>query len=557
MPAVLGLVLCIAAFWGILHAFAYRLRTRQRGLQRVSLDKLTASIQSVRFPGLESTLGPPLCLRFSYTPPAARSLATKPKRRPAVVGRWGQHCYSPGAWLALVAFLCLPIAFVNSLYRSIHPLAQGAASPVLDSHAAEKTILVPGLTLPLSEAPVMLLAGFISIVWHETGHALAASLEGTSVASYGAFIFVVLPGAHVSLPALDALSPDKRLRIIAAGIWHNVILAGLAFALLASGFVGVSSPLLKLAGFSDWNEQGVIVQRVKEASSLSGLLRPGTLITHLDDLELHDSRTHGHWDKHLRLASADDSTTSSNYDQLGWCVTAAQWEAAPSECCSTTSGGNATASAGKAQATMVCFEALLDRQSGACLDPSAILSLPRCTDRCSSSDHVCVHPSTQSQLLRITALDPGQPAFRSKVIFYQGDKSLLWEQVKVGSMLAPVWASQQLPFELETLWRYVYTTSTSLAIFNLLPLPRLDGNEILALLLDLQDGDETLPSARVSRAPVGLSLASGLARLGAARPLQWARRRARRATLVRSVHVVTTLALLATVATSVYGEARH
>jgi hypothetical protein len=84
------------------------------------------------------------------------------------------------------------------------------------------------------------------------------------VASYGAFIFVILPGAYVSLPALDTLTPDKRLRVIAGGIWHNVILAGLAYALLASGFAGVSSPLLKLAGFSDWNEQGVIVQRVEE-----------------------------------------------------------------------------------------------------------------------------------------------------------------------------------------------------------------------------------------------------------------------------------------------------
>ena len=103
----------------------------------------------------------------------------------------------------------------------------------------------------------------------------------------------------------------------------------------------------------------------------------------------------------------------------------------------------------------------------------------------------------------------------------------------------------------------MYTTSTSLAIFNLLPLPRLDGDEILALVLDLQDGDETLPSARIARAPMGLSLASGLSSLAGGRPLQWARRRARRATLVRSVHVLTALALLTTVATSVYGESRQ
>ena len=85
-----------------------------------------------------------------------------------------------------------------------------------------------------------------------------------TVASYGAFVFVILPGAYVSLPALDTLAPDRRLRVISAGIWHNAILASLAYALLAGGFVGVSSPLLKLAGFSDWNEEGVIVQRVEE-----------------------------------------------------------------------------------------------------------------------------------------------------------------------------------------------------------------------------------------------------------------------------------------------------
>ena len=139
MPDGLGLVLCIAAFWALLHAFAYRLRTRQRGLQRVSLDKLTASVQSARFPGLESTLGPPLCLRFSYTPPVARSLATKPKRPPAVVGRWAQHCYSLGAWLALVAFLCLPIAFAKSLYRGMRHAAHASASPILGSRVRSRS----------------------------------------------------------------------------------------------------------------------------------------------------------------------------------------------------------------------------------------------------------------------------------------------------------------------------------------------------------------------------------------------------------------------------------
>jgi hypothetical protein len=198
MPVGLGLVLCIAAFWTLLHAFAYRTHTRQRRLPGASADKLTASFQSACFPGLESTLGPPLCLRFSYTPPAARSLAARPRRRPVVLRRWAKDCYSLGAWVVVVAFLCLPILFVNSLYRGIHPPAHAASGPVLDSHvrwrsrycciracksdtfaarqAAGKTLLVPGITLPLSEAPVMLLAGFISMVWHEAGHAVAASL---------------------------------------------------------------------------------------------------------------------------------------------------------------------------------------------------------------------------------------------------------------------------------------------------------------------------------------------------------------------------------------------
>lgn len=62
------------------------------------------------------------------------------------------------------------------LLRAGHLLlstTSNAVSPLVD-HGTSLPILIPGVTTPLRDVPAMLLAGFLAVVWHEAGHALAA-----------------------------------------------------------------------------------------------------------------------------------------------------------------------------------------------------------------------------------------------------------------------------------------------------------------------------------------------------------------------------------------------
>ena len=48
------------------------------------------------------------------------------------------------------------------------------------------------------------------------------------VLGFGMFVMFILPAAFVDLPTdqLLALRPMGQLRVFAAGVWHNVVLAG-------------------------------------------------------------------------------------------------------------------------------------------------------------------------------------------------------------------------------------------------------------------------------------------------------------------------------------------
>lgn len=84
----------------------------------------------------------------------------------------------------------------------------------------------------------------------------------------GFVLIFVLPGAYVSLPhaSMDLLPTRAKLRVIAAGIWHNLLL-WLAIALTAR--LGLGSLLgggYVMLGYVDRNDQGVVVQSIQEVS---------------------------------------------------------------------------------------------------------------------------------------------------------------------------------------------------------------------------------------------------------------------------------------------------
>ena len=87
--------------------------------------------------------------------------------------------------------------------------------------------------------------------------------DGVPLRSVGASLMVILPSAFVSLsPMLQELSAIKRMRVISAGAWHNVVLC-LAMYLLA--FVP-GQHFWNLVGYDDIGSRGVVVHGIDSVS---------------------------------------------------------------------------------------------------------------------------------------------------------------------------------------------------------------------------------------------------------------------------------------------------
>lgn len=129
---------------------------------------------------------------------------------------------------------------------------------------------------------------------------------------------------------MENYSAAARLRIIAAGAWHNLLLWGLIY--LAS--ISKMSHLWSILGWKDVGNLGVVVLEVEEVcvyyqanailyslqlqySPLVHHLQPGSLITSLDDTPLSVANTSSEdiWARYLL-----NSKSASNSIEKGWCI---------------------------------------------------------------------------------------------------------------------------------------------------------------------------------------------------------------------------------------------
>lgn len=97
---------------------------------------------------------------------------------------------------------------------------------------------------------------------HEMGHAFAAVLEDVPLTGFGFNVLLVLPVAYtqISSEQLNSLRPWRRLRILCAGIWHNILLAAFCFSLMS---------LLPILFTPFYNiDRSVIVKSMKHDSPL-------------------------------------------------------------------------------------------------------------------------------------------------------------------------------------------------------------------------------------------------------------------------------------------------
>ncbi|KAL5483502.1 hypothetical protein ACEPAI_8734 [Sanghuangporus weigelae] len=355
--------------------------------------------------------------------------------------------------------------------------------------------IIPGVTVPWSHFPLILLALFVSQCFHEAGHAITGAVEGLPVHSVGASLTVILPSAFVVFASpMDTLSTVGRLRVISSGAWHNLVLWALLY------FVSLSNikSTWTIFGWQNVSDLGVVVHGVEESSPLVFHLPPGSIVTSLDDMPLGSTEDFAEeiWTRYL--------LRTKNPSEEGWCTDVDVFFNQPTSCCEANGTGQI---AHPPAAQLSCFIPMQEGDQGHCIDPVPILasshsqrcfSTSDCNENTTANETTggakeCIRPYATSQLLRITVSSPlwekaeenGANHSRPSIVLWSGPSEEVWEQVQVGRLapryrFLPTW----FPYTLSTFFSYLSTLSLSLYIFNLFPLPFLDGSHFLSALLD-------------------------------------------------------------------------
>ncbi|KAJ7182585.1 hypothetical protein C8R43DRAFT_7552, partial [Mycena crocata] len=373
--------------------------------------------------------------------------------------------------LGLLSWNCVHgmVPLIHAFFISASPVSSPTlllkrASEAIETAAVRTNIiqpLIPGITVPLGHLPVILLAVFLSQIIHELGHAVSAALDAVPVTSAGASFTVVVPAAFVTFPAaaMDALQPFARSRIIAAGPFHNLVFW---FLLVLVNQVGTGDFLARTL-YRDVSDIGRVVVGIDRDSALLGHLAVGSLITQLDDTPLGSPADQ--WTAYL---------TSSPSPSLGWCVDRTEYQANSNECCDP----------GTLLSSLTCFSAVPSAEK-ACLE--TIPTLTNLEARRCASDHECpddsrcARPDDSAHILRLTIHSDGQ----DRVILWSGPLAEVQEQVEIGKFyprfrFLPIW----IYMSTRLLWDYLKMATLSLYLFNLLPLPYLDGAQFVKALLE-------------------------------------------------------------------------
>ncbi|CAG8557475.1 2958_t:CDS:2 [Acaulospora morrowiae] len=347
--------------------------------------------------------------------------------------------------------------------------------------------VIPGITLPISHFAYYLIALLICGVIHEAGHAIAAETEKLKIESTGLFLYILYPGAFVefNLDSLERRDCRKKLRIICAGVWHNIVVFLIGYLVLNSGFfVG----FLSHTAWRSVDGIGVSVVSVEEASlntPLFDYIQPSMLITKLDDYELIESLDS--WNNYLLERS------KMNVNHAGFCSSERDIMSSM-DCCEISEDhpyGN------ERDKGISCFKRIdKKKEEKVCLKTIPILvnvNEQRCfrDDDCDRTLPMCVLPYTPTGFpkpLRIYYKDAPwsekEDAENEKVLLFLGEFEDVWEIVQVSS-IQPRWSWVPLwiPESLELILRYITSFSLALCVINILPAFQLDGHHALRSLL--------------------------------------------------------------------------
>jgi hypothetical protein len=176
-------------------------------------------------------------------------------------------------WFSIVT---LVIAMAFFYYLAVTIFIRRYIAPPPEPGFAEGFVpLLPGITIPLDELPLLLVPIGVAILFHELAHALVARAVGVSVRDAGFILLAFIPGAFVEPDEgeLRRAPLASRLKVYSAGVAANVILAVVALGLLA-----LAAPAL---------HNGVLVLDVEGGSPADlGGLRRGMVVVEVNGVNI-------------------------------------------------------------------------------------------------------------------------------------------------------------------------------------------------------------------------------------------------------------------------------
>lgn len=372
-------------------------------------------------------------------------------------------------WFGLGAFIGV-LLMVSSV--AVLALTLYQTFTVTDSSQQLLTPVMPGVNLPWRDILYYLLTLVVCGVFHEAGHALAASTEHVRVNGFGMFMLFLYPGAFVDLHSdhLSVISPRRQLRIYCAGVWHNVILVLCALAVLW---------LLPLALTPLYTTRsGVTVTFVPGESVFADKLQPGYVIRSINTCPV---LTNDEWYSCIEeLALAPQHgycvplETMANKERFSLNQTVLATDGSR-ECCNEDSLSD------------ICFHVVYSRQRPSefiCLTARTISAGSTCTNArdCKGvHEYGCAFPAviSPSRLVRISHSNGDD-------VLFLGDPRALAYMLTTSSYIplsphTPLW----LPDLLQTLCTYFISLSSALALLNMVPAYFLDGQWTLMVLVEL------------------------------------------------------------------------
>lgn len=388
-----------------------------------------------------------------------RTLIKWGNSRPHFLNFW----FKLGLYISLIL---LPIGiafFIYSIFQSLSTHHNPTSSTI--------EIVIPGINLPFSEISYYCLTLITCSIVHELGHALAAISENVHLVDVGANVWFILPVAFVNLSSerFNSLCSEKSLKILCAGIWHNIVQSLIAY-LLYQSLPFIFSSLFHV-------NNGVSIIEIAKLSPLAGDhgLNIGDTITNINDCLVFDENS---WyecltkiDK-VRPAFCLQSALIHTLDES---VPLKHVENGNIDCCEGKDSNN------------ICFEYLdsldgiLEMPSHACLPGRYIIEQSHkfCTSyphKCPENFH-CFSPilTNTTNLFKIKS--------GHNIVIYIGLMSDIYSTIEVSSYIPNIYfKTTRVPDMITKFLKYVTLISLGLAFINIGPFKCTDGQYIIQIL---------------------------------------------------------------------------